>query len=236
MKKWKQKLAGLDWMKVAEQMHVKGYAHVPGLLDAITCSQLIKAYDRPKLYRKTITMERYRYGQGEYKYYAYPLPEVVQTLRQAIYPKLAPIANQWMEWLKLAQRFPCTFAELQKLCHQNHQPRPTTLILKYGPGGYNALHQDLYGDIFFPMQVVVCLNEPERDFTGGEFVLVQQNPRAQSKAIVLHPHRGDMIIFTTNFRPVRSSRGYYRAPMRHGVSELLSGTRHTLGIIFHDAK
>jgi hypothetical protein len=196
---------------------------------------LIADYEEPKFYRKTITMERYRYGLGEYKYFTYPLPAILQTIRETVYPHLAPIANQWMEWLKLEQRFPTTFAELQALCHAHGQLHPTALVLRYGEGGYNALHQDLYGDIFFPIQLVLALNEPGEDYTGGEFVLVQQMPRAQSKAIVLQPRRGDMLLFTTNFRPVKSTRGFYRAPMRHGVSEVHAGQRHTLGIIFHDA-
>lgn len=230
-----QRLAVVDWQMVAEQMHATGYALVPGLLTREDCDQLIAGYDEPQFYRKTITMERYRFGLGEYKYFAYPLPEILQTIREAVYPKLAPVANQWMSGLGRAERFPNTFAELQTLCHQNGQTKPTALILKYGKGGHNTLHQDLYGQIFFPMQLVLMLNEPDRDYTGGEFVLTQQIPRAQSKAIVLRPRRGDMVLFTTNFRPIKGTRGFYRAAMRHGVSEVHSGHRHTLGIIFHDA-
>ena len=199
------------------------------------CNQLIVDYDKPKFYRKTIKMERYRFGLGEYKYFMYPLPTLIQTVRETVYPKLAAIANQWMEWLQIDQRFPAELAELQKLCHQNNQLMPTVLILKYGQGGHNTLHQDLYGEIFFPMQLVFFLNEPETEYTGGEFVLTQQVPRAQSKAIVLRPRRGDLLLFTTNFRPIKGERGFYRAQMRHGVSEVHTGHRHTLGIIFHDA-
>jgi len=216
-------------------MHAKGYAHVPGLLSAVDCDRIIANYDESKLYRKTITMERYRFGLGEYKYFNYPLPEILQTIRETVFPKLAPVANQWMEWLGMKQRFPDSWAELQALCHKNGQTKPTVLILKYGKGGHNTLHQDLYGEIFFPMQLVLFLNEPEKDYTGGEFVLTQQIPRAQSKAIVLRPRRGDMLLFTTNFRPVKGTRGFYRVGMRHGVSEVHTGNRHTLGIIFHDA-
>jgi len=216
-------------------MHTKGYAHVSDVLTREQCNQLIVDYDKPKFYRKTIKMERYRFGLGEYKYFMYPLPTLIQTVRETVYPKLAAIANQWMEWLQIDQRFPAELAELQKLCHQNNQLMPTVLILKYGQGGHNTLHQDLYGEIFFPMQLVFFLNEPETEYTGGEFVLTQQVPRAQSKAIVLRPRRGDLLLFTTNFRPIKGERGFYRAQMRHGVSEVHTGHRHTLGIIFHDA-
>ena len=228
-------LARIDWPRVAENMHAKGYAQVPGVLTAANCRNLIADYDDPKLYRKTITMEQYRFGFGEYKYFTYPLPDILQTIREAVYPHLAPIANQWVQWLGLERRFPPTFIELQSLCHRAGQDKPTVLILRYGEGGHNTLHQDLYGDIFFPMQLVLFLNEPEMDYTGGEFVLIQQTPRAQSKASVLRPRRGDILLFTTNFRPVKGARGFYRAGMRHGVSEVHSGQRHTLGIIFHDA-
>jgi hypothetical protein len=228
-------LETVDWSRVAEDMHAKGYAHVPGVLRQEDCERLIADFDEPKFYRKTIVMERYRYGLGEYKYFTYPLPEILQTIRETVYPHLAPIANQWMEWLKMDKRFPASYAELQLLCHRAGQEKPTVLILRYGEGGHNTLHQDLYGDIFFPIQLVLMLNEPDSDYTGGEFVLVQQAARAQSKAIVLRPRRGDMLLFTTNFRPAKSARGYSRAPMRHGVSEVHTGRRHTLGIIFHDA-
>lgn len=216
-------------------MHARGYAHVPQLLTAEACRQLIDAYDDPALYRKTITMERYRFGLGEYKYFTYPLPGVLQAIREIVYPHLVPIANRWMEQLDMDRRFPETLSELHALCRQHGQTLPTALILRYGEGGHNTLHQDLYGEVFFPMQLVLFLNEPEEDYTGGEFVLTQQVPRAQSKAIVLQPRRGDMLIFTTNFRPIRGARGFYRAAMRHGVSEVHTGQRHTLGIIFHDA-
>src|SRR5262249_30886635 len=161
----------------AEQLHRQGYAHVPKLLRSADCDRLIAAYDKPDLYRKTIIMERYRFGLGEYKYFTYPLPEILQTIREGVYPKLAHIANQWMEWLGMAQRFPATLAELQALCHAKGQTKPTALILKYGEGGHNTLHQDLYGEVFFPMQLVLFLSEPEKDYTGGEFVLTQQIPR-----------------------------------------------------------
>lgn len=231
-----ERLAAIDWQHVAEEMHSKGYAVVPSLLTEAECDKLIAGYEQPKFYRKTIAMERYRFGLGEYKYFEYPLPSILQTIRETVYPNIAPIANQWMNWLGMKERFPEDFKALQLLCHDNGQTKCTPLILRYGEGGHNTLHQDLYGDIYFPMQLVLMLNERGKDYIGGEFVLTQQIPRAQSKAIVLKPRRGDMVLFTTNFRPIKGTRGYYRAGMRHGVSEVHSGNRHTLGIIFHDAK
>lgn len=225
----------IDWATVTESMHARGYALIPGLLDKEDCEQLIAAYTDNTLYRKTITMERYRFGLGEYKYFQYPLPPLIQTIREQVYPKLVSIANTWMEVLKTDQRFPPTLSALHELCGIHQQIKPTVLILKYGKGGHNTLHQDLYGDVFFPMQLVLFLNEPGKDYTGGEFVLTEQVPRAQSKATVLQPRQGDMLLFTTNFRPVKGSKGYYRVNMKHGVSEVSEGTRHTLGIIFHDA-
>jgi hypothetical protein len=180
-------------------------------------------------------MERYRFGLGEYKYFNYPLPGLIQTIRENVYNQLLQVANQWMKALNINRQFPGTFSGLQTLCHANNQTKPAVLILKYGKGGHNTLHQDLYGDIFFPIQLVLFLNEPGEDYTGGEFVLTQQTPRAQSKAMVLTPGKGDMLLFTTNFRPVKGNKGYYRVNMKHGVSEVQEGERHTLGIIFHDA-
>ena len=231
----KQKIATINWQSVTELMHDKGYALVPGFLSDDDCQKLLQNYDNPGAYRKTVVMERYRFGLGEYKYFNYPLPDLVQSIRESIYPHIAPIANLWMKVLNIDTQFPETLLELQKLCHHHNQTKPTVLILKYGEGGYNTLHQDLYGDIYFPMQLVLFLNEPDKDYTGGEFVLTQQIPRAQSKAIVLKPRKGEMLLFTTNFRPVKGSKGYYRVNMKHGVSELHTGERHTLGIIFHDA-
>lgn len=235
MKNLKTKLTAIDWQSVTESLNEKGYAIIPKILLAEQCNELIQAYNNENLYRKTVVMERYRFGLGEYKYFDYPLPKIIQTLRETIYFKLSPIANLWMKVLKMDKTFPKTFKELQTICHQNNQLKPTPLILKYGKGGFNTLHQDLYGDVYFPMQTVLFLNEPDKDFTGGEFVLTQQTPRVQSKAIVLKPKKGDLLIFTTNFRPIKGTRGYYRVNMKHGVSEVISGERHTLGIIFHEA-
>jgi len=225
----------LDWDSSSEEMNQKGCAGASGVLTEEECDELIGQYNNETLFRKTVNMERYRFGLGEYKYYRYPLPVIVQQLRETVYPKLAPIANNWMRVLNINKQFPESLEQLLEHCHIHHQNRPTPLILQYGEGGYNALHQDLYGDVYFPMQLVLFLNEPGKDYQGGEFVLIEQRPRAQSKAIVLKPRKGDMLVFTTNFRPVKGSKGYYRVNMKHGVSEITDGNRHTLGIIFHDA-
>lgn len=227
--------ATLDQQEIARCMHEKGYSLVKDLLPGAICDELIDNYGEPGIYRKTVIMERHRFGLGEYKYFDYPMPEVVQAARETIFPMLAPIANDWMKNLKIDVRYPVSFDKFQETCHVNGQLKPTPLILKYGVGGFNTMHQDLYGEVYFPIQLAFFLNEPDEDYTGGEFVLTQQTPRAQSKAIVLRPRKGDMIIFTTNFRPIRGSHGFYRANMRHGVSEVTSGERHTLGVIFHDA-
>ncbi len=230
-----EKISGIDWQRLTEEMNEKGYALVLQFLPNQYCEELIGEYDNSDLYRKTITMERHGFGLGEYKYFKYPLPDLIQTVRRAIYPKLTPVANTWMRILNIKRQLPDQFDEFQRLCQDNNQTKPTVLILKYGKGGHNTLHQDLYGNIFFPFQLVLFLNEPDDDYTGGEFVLTQHTPRAQSKAIVLRPSKGDMLILTTNFRPVKGSKGYYRVQMKHGISEVHDGDRHTLGIIFHDA-
>jgi uncharacterized protein len=234
MKEINARIAAADVSKITSDMHDKGYTLMPGFLSDDQCRELKAGYNTAS-YRKTVVMERYRFGLGEYKYFAYPLPPLIQSIRESLYPVLAPIANAWMNVLGIETRFPDTFAELQKLCHVNNQVKPTPLILKYGVGGFNTLHQDLYGEVYFPLQCVLFLTQPGKDFTGGEFVLTQQTPRAQSKAIVLTPNKGDLLVFTTNFRPVKGTKGYYRVNMKHGVSEVLSGERYTLGIIFHDA-
>jgi hypothetical protein len=230
-----EKISEIDWQLVSEEMNAKGYSLVSRFLNDQYCKECIDEYGNEDIYRKTIKMERHSFGLGEYKYFKYPLPDLIHIIREAVYPKLVPIANMWMKMLSIKRYYPDEFDELQKLCHQNNQLKPTVLILKYGKGGYNTLHQDLYGDIFFPFQLVLFLNEVDDDYSGGEFVLTQQIPRAQSKAIVLRPRKGGMLIITTNFRPMNGSKGYYRAQMRHGVSEVRSGDRYVLGIIFHDA-
>jgi hypothetical protein len=230
-----QAIEQLDWSKISSDLNDTGYALINDILNVDECDSLKQQYDNASLYRKTIVMERYRFGLGEYKYFNYPLPGIIEKLRQEIYPKLAPVANNWMHVLNIDKQYPITLPQLLEACHQHGQLRPTPLILKYGKGGYNTLHQDLYGEVYFPMQLVLFLDEPGVDYEGGEFVLIEQRPRAQSKAMVLKPRKGDILIFTTNFRPVKGSKGYYRVNMKHGVSEVTSGNRHTLGIIFHDA-
>ena len=235
MQNIKQKIEETDWQNIAEKMHLNGYAIIPKLLSDQQCEMLKADYDNSNLFRKTVVMARYRFGLGEYKYYKYPLPDLIETVRTSIYPKLALIANAWFKALKVDIKFPLNHSELLKKCQENGQEKATVLILKYGKGGFNTLHQDLYGAIYFPIQIVFVLDEPDVDFTGGEFVMTQQVPRAQSKAIVLKPKKGDVLIFTTNFKPEKGKRGYYRVHMKHGVSEVQSGNRHTLGVIFHDA-
>lgn len=235
MKNTKERLEAREWQPISENLHHNGFAIVKNVLHKKECDELIKAYHDNDAYRKTISMERYRFGAGEYKYFQYPLPELITDIRETVYSKIVTVANEWMAELNMDKRFPLKHQEMKKLCHEHGQTKPTVLILKYGEGGFNTLHQDLYGDIYFPIQLVLFLNEPDEDYTGGEFVITEQIPRAQSKANVLKASRGDMLLFTTNFRPVKGSKGYYRVNMKHGVSPLHSGDRHTLGIIFHDA-
>ncbi|UHO39929.1 2OG-Fe(II) oxygenase [Chryseobacterium capnotolerans] len=236
MKDLLQRIENTDWLAITESMHQNGYAILPSLLLDNECDQLISDYDQPEFYRKTVIMARHRFGLGEYKYFNYPLPEILQTLRTHIYPHLAVIANTWFKALNIETSFPLEHENFLQQCHCNNQQKATALILKYGKGGFNTLHQDLYGDIYFPIQIVLMLSEPEQDFTGGEFVLTQQVPRAQSKAIVLKPQKGDLLIFTTHFKPEKGVKGYYRVNMKHGVSEVKTGKRYALGIIFHDAE
>lgn len=231
----KAALESQNWENITESMHENGFAILSNVLSDEDCEALKADYQNPNLYRKTVVMERYRFGLGEYKYFNYPLPDLIQNIPSSVYPKVAPIANAWMKALNINTVYPEKHEELLKQCHENDQLKATVLILKYGKSGFNTLHQDLYGDIYFPIQIVLFLSDPDKDFTGGEFVLTQQTPREQSKAIVLKPKKGDILAFTTNFRPVKGTKGYYRVNMKHGVSEIHSGERYTLGIIFHDA-
>ena len=232
----KKRIADKSWNSINTQLHDKGFVVVKNMLTQKECDILIADYNAQNTYRKTINMQRYRFGIGEYKYFQYPLPAIITELRENVYPNIAPVANQWMDELKLDTRFPLVHQEMKRICHQNGQTKPTVLILKYGEEGFNTLHQDLYGEIYFPLQIVFMLNQAGEDYTGGEFVITEQVPRAQSKANVLQPNRGDMVILTTNFRSVKGSKGYYRVNMKHGVSPVNSGNRHSLGIIFHDAE
>lgn len=229
-----KELNSIDWQGVNTSLNEKGFYQISSLISAAECKTLVDLYDAP-LYRSIINMERYRFGRGEYKYFNYPLPNVIQMLREQLYPYLAEVANAWAATLGDTTQYPPAHGDFIAVCHQKDQQRPTPLILRYDQGGYNTLHQDLYGEIYFPFQVVIILSQEGKDFDGGELVMTEQLPRAQSKATVLTPQQGDAVIFTTNFRPVKGTKGYYRSRMRHGISEIKSGRRHALGIIFHDA-
>jgi len=227
--------AAVDWQQVAASLDERGYATTAALLTTEQCRGLSALYDREEAFRSRVVMQRHGFGSGEYKYLRYPLPDIVEALRQSIYPQLAPIANRWRERLREEGRFPPALAAYLKECHAAGQERPTPLILKYEAGDYNCLHQDLYGDLVFPLQLTVLLSAPEDDFTGGEFLLVEQRPRAQSRGEVVPLRQGEAVIFPVHHRPVEGTRGPYRITMRHGVSRVRSGQRFTLGIIFHDA-
>jgi hypothetical protein len=234
-----QRVDGLDWAAAEESLCARGYAVTAALLTAEECAELVALYSDEKRFRSHIVMERYRFGIGDYKYFENPLPPVVQRLRTAAYPHLATIANRWADALAergARVRYPPEHAEFLKRCHQEGQKKPTPLMLHYEAGGYNCLHQDLYGEVSFPLQMVFLLGQEGRDWQGGEFILVEQQPRAQSKAEVVRGNQGQAIIFTTRYRPVKGARGYYRVNLKHGVSRVHRGTRYTLGIIFHDAR
>jgi hypothetical protein len=221
-----------DWTAAAEALDTQGWAVLPGLLDPLECDAIAASYDEDAMFRSRVVMARHGFGRGEYRYFAYPLPGRIQALRSALYPHLAPIANRWHERMALERRFPDIHADYIAECHAAGQVRPTPLLLRYGPGDYNCLHQDLYGEHVFPLQAAILLS---RDFTGGEFVLTEQRPRMQSRAAVVPLAQGDAVVFAVSRRPVGGSKGDYRVTMRHGVSAIRSGARHTLGIIFHDA-
>lgn len=230
-----KKIESMNWNSIYHSLNEKGHASIKGLLSREECDHLSGLYSDGHLYRNVINMQRYRFGKGEYKYFNYPLPSFIGALREELYQPLSKIANEWMQQLSLDTVYPEKHHQLIEICKGHQQERPTPLILRYEAGGYNTLHQDLYGQIYFPFQVVLALTQHGRDFEGGEFVLTEQIPRAQSKAEVVTPNQGDAIIFTTNFRPVKGTKGYYRANMKHGLSEVKSGVRYALGIIFHDA-
>nr|WP_244096890.1 2OG-Fe(II) oxygenase [Burkholderia ambifaria] len=231
-----QRVSAVDWTAVGTELDRYGCARVPGLLRADECTALASLYSRDALYRSRVVMARHGFGRGEYRYFAYPLPAVVDTLRTAIYPHLAPIANRWNQALGIDVRYPADHASFLERCHAAGQTRPTPLILQYGADDYNCLHQDLYGEHVFPLQVAILLSAPGRDFTGGEFVLTEQRPRMQSRAEVVPLTQGDAVIFAVHGRPVQGTRGVYRVNLRHGVSRIRTGHRHTVGIIFHDAQ
>ena len=218
------------------ELDENGYALLRAVLLPEECRALAALYDAETGFRSRVVMARHGYGRGEYKYFAYPLPALIEGLRSALYPPLAAIANRWNEALRIRSRFPARHADYLAQCHGAGQTRPTPLLLRYGEGDYNRLHQDLYGELVFPLQATALLSAPGRDFTGGEFVLIEQRPRMQSRAEIVPLAQGDLVIFPVRERPVRGARGHFRVTMRHGVSRLRSGHRDTLGIIFHDAK
>jgi hypothetical protein len=228
-------VALVDWHEVSASLDEQGYAITPPLIDAEECHRLAALYPRDNVFRSRVVMQRHGFGRGEYKYLCYPLPDTVEALRQSIYPHLVLIANRWRDRLHEEGRLPPSLAAYLAQCHKAGQERPTPLILKYEAGDYNCLHQDLYGELIFPLQLTVLLSAPGKDFTGGEFLLVEQRPRAQSKGEVVPLQQGEAVIFPVHHRPVEGTRGPYRVTTRHGVSRLRSGERYTLGIIFHDA-
>ncbi|WP_454669662.1 2OG-Fe(II) oxygenase [Achromobacter kerstersii] len=228
-------LPDLDWTAITHSLDAHGNAIAPALLTPAQCSELADGYSAADRYRNRIVMARHGFGRGEYKYFSYPLPPLLQHLRTALYPRLAPIANRWNRQMGIAVQYPDDHAAFLQRCHSAGQRRPTPLILQYGPGDYNCLHQDLYGEHVFPLQVAILLSRPGQDFTGGEFVMTETSSREQ-RAEVLPLQQGDALIFTVNQRPVPGTRGWRKTAMRHGVSTLHSGRRHTLGLIFHDAQ
>jgi hypothetical protein len=229
------RIDALSWTGLAHDLDAHGAALIPGLLPPADCETVAAWYDSDPLFRSRVVMSRHGFGRGEYRYFAYPLPDLVADLRAAFYPPLAAVANRWNGQMGIEVRYPADHAEFLARCHADGQTRPTPLVLRYGDGDYNCLHQDLYGEHVFPLQVAILLSEPGRDFTGGEFVLTEQRPRMQSRAEVVPLTQGDAVIFPVHHRPVQGGRGTYRVNLRHGVSRLRSGRRHTLGVIFHDA-
>ncbi|MCP3100064.1 2OG-Fe(II) oxygenase [Myxococcus sp. K15C18031901] len=229
------RLSQVDWSALGAELDARGCAPLRGVLTPEECTAISARYAEEAPFRSRVVMTRHGFGRGEYKYFAYPLPDVVTRLRVGLYPGIAPIANRWNEAMGIDVRYPGTHADYVQRCHEAGQLRPTPLLLQYGEGDYNCLHQDLYGDEVFPLQVAFLLSEPERDFTGGEFVLTEQRPRMQSRVEVVPLRQGDAVVFPVHHRPVQGTRGIYRVNMRHGVSRVRSGHRHTLGIIFHDA-
>jgi uncharacterized protein len=231
-----ERLDRAPWKRVEADLDAYGAAVLEHLLDPSECEAVTKMYPDDGVFRSRVVMARHGFGRGEYKYFRYPLPQLVERLRTNLYPRLAPVANRWNEALRIDVRYPQTHAEFLERCHKAGQRRPTPLLLEYGEGDYNCLHQDLYGEHVFPIQVAILLSEPGRDFAGGDFVLTEQRPRMQSRAEVVPLRQGDAVAFAVHHRPVQGTRGSYRVNLRHGVSRVRRGHRHTLGILFHDAK
>lgn len=231
----KHKIQGLNWQPILSELNHHGYALIPSFMSKMLCEHLIKGYLSNQGYRKKVEMQPSNFGFGEYKNWDYPLPELIQTLRETLYQKLVPVANTWMQSLNINTRFPDLLPSLQAQCVANGQLIPSSLILKYPEGGYINLHQDIYGKVYFPLQAIIPLNQKDEDYLGGTFVLTKQGMSGQTKAIELAPKRGDMLIFTTNFKPEMGVKGYYKVKVKHGVKEVLGGERYAMGIIFHDA-
>ena len=231
-----ERVEAAAWEQVSRDVDAEGSAVIKGVLRRDECEGVRGLYDEEELFRSHVVMERHGFGRGEYRYFRYPLPELIGNLRTSIYPHLVPIANQWNEAMGIDARFPATHAEYIRRCHEAGQDKPTPLILKYGTDDYNCLHQDLYGEHVFPLQIAVLLSEPEKDFTGGEFVMTEQRPRMQSRPMVVPLRKGDGVVFAVRHRPVQGKKSVYRVNLRHGVSRVRSGSRYTLGIIFHDAR
>jgi hypothetical protein len=231
-----ERVNGFDWDRVGRELDAQGNAVLEGLISPDECRTLAGLYGRDEFFRSRILMARHGFGRGEYKYFAYPLPDLIAGIRTEVYPRLVPLANRWNQAMGVEIRYPETHADFLTRCHQAGQARPTPLLLQYAADDYNCLHQDLYGEHIFPLQLAVLLAEPGRDFTGGEFVMTEQRPRMQSRPMVVLLGQGDAVIFAVHHRPVRGTRGTYRVNLRHGVSRIRSGQRHVLGIIFHDAQ
>jgi len=229
------RVAAIEWPEVEADLDAQGAAVIKGLLAPVDCHELSSLYQRDDIFRARVVMARHGFGRGEYRYFDYPLPPLIGVLRESLYAHLAPVANRWYDAMGMTARFPDRHSDFIDRCHAAGQEKPTPLLLQYGAGDYNCLHQDLYGEHVFPLQVAVLLEEPGRDFRGGEFVLVEQRPRMQTRAQVVDLRQGDAVVFAVRHRPVRGTRGFYRVNVRHGVSEMRAGHRHTLGIIFHDA-
>jgi hypothetical protein len=230
------RVARIDWTAIAAELDGQGAAVLERLLTPDECRAVAALYPDDSQFRSHVAMARHGFGKGEYKYFAYPLPRLIGDLRAALYPRLAPVANRWNERMGVDTRYPLDHGAFLERCREAGQSRPTPLLLRYGPGDYNCLHQDLYGDLAFPLQAAILLSQPGEDFTGGEFVLTEQRPRMQTRAEVVPLRQGDAVIFAVHHRPQQGTRGVYRVNLRHGVSRLRSGRRHTLGVIFHDAR
>jgi uncharacterized protein len=235
MTDWGRRVDAADWASIADELDTHGCALTPRLMTPRECHDIVALYPEDDRFRSTIDMARHRFGSGQYRYFAPPFPEPVEALKRALYPRLLPIAREWAERLGQDAPWPETLDAWLDRCHRAGQSRPTPILLRYGAGDWNALHRDLYGDLVFPLQVVIGLDVPGVDYTGGEFLMLEQRPRAQSRGLARVLAQGHGLVFTTRERPVRSARGWSRAPMRHGVSEVASGRRHTLGLVFHDA-